>query len=171
MVAIGRLPCKVGLQGVLSNFVTTTNDTAATSTSRADLDLADGIITMYGRLRRTLLVAKTDDITPTQSAVIGRLIRDGAQSTADLARAEGVRPQSMGATVAGLVEQGLAVRESDPEDGRRAVVRLTPAGHEARIGSRATRARLLAERLAGLPSEDRTTLGRSLTVLGDLIDG
>ena len=171
MAGIGMQPRKAASQGVTSDDVTTTRaDITTAPASRTDLDLAEELLATYGRLRRALLAVKTDDITPTQSAVIGRLIRDGAQSTADLARAEGVRPQSMGATVAGLVEQGLAVRESDPEDGRRAVVRLTAAGHEARDGSRATRARLIAERLAGLPADDRTALERSLTVLGDLID-
>ncbi|MFZ7087487.1 MarR family winged helix-turn-helix transcriptional regulator [Curtobacterium sp. RRHDQ10] len=134
-----------------------------------DLDLAEELIALHGRFRRALLAAKTDEITPTQSAVLGRLVRDGTQSTADLARAEGVRPQSMGQTVAGLVEQGLVVRESDPDDGRRAVVRLTDAGRRTREGSRATRARLIAERLSALPSEDRAVLERALAVIDDLV--
>jgi DNA-binding MarR family transcriptional regulator len=163
------------LQGDLARrtveFVTDTRtDLDAVPGADLDLDLAERLMAMHGRFRRSLLAVKSDDITPTQSAVIGRLVRDGAQSTADLARAEGVRPQSMGQTVAGLVEQGLAVRDADPDDGRRAVVRLTDAGRAARDGSHATRARLIAERVSRLQSEDRTALERALAVIGELVD-
>ncbi|WIB63279.1 MarR family transcriptional regulator [Curtobacterium sp. MCBD17_040] len=141
-----------------------------TERSASDIDLAEALIAVHGRFRRTLLVAKTDEISPTQSAVIGRLLRDGPQTTADLARAEGVRPQSMGATIAGLVELGLAVREPHPTDGRRALVQLTTVGREARAGSHASRTRLVADRLAGLPAEDRAAVERAIDVLGSLVD-
>ena len=140
------------------------------STTSTDLDLADDILVLHGRIRRTLLAAKSDDVTASQSAVLGRLVRDGAQSTADLARAEGVRPQSMGATVQALVDLDYVVREADPSDGRKTVVGATPAGETAYHDAREHRARLLAARLAALPAADRATVARSVAVLGDLID-
>ncbi|MBA8988975.1 DNA-binding MarR family transcriptional regulator [Curtobacterium pusillum] len=133
-------------------------------------DLAGDLLTLYGRIRRTTLVGKVDEVTASQSAALGRLIRDGATTTADLARAEGVRPQSMGATVQALVDLGLAYREPDPEDGRRTIVHATDAGRAARDESHRVRTRLLAERLAALEPDDRATVARSLAILRTLVE-
>ena len=132
--------------------------------------LAGDLLTLYGRLRRTTLVGKVDVVTASQSAVLGRLVRDGATTTAELARAEGVRPQSMGATVQALEDLGLVVRTQDPTDGRRTIVEATAAGRTAREDSHRSRTRLLAERLAALDPDDRATVARSLTILGTLVE-
>ena len=138
--------------------------------SRASDELAGELLTLYGKIRRTTLVGKVDDVTASQSAVLGRLIRDGATTTADLARAEGVRPQSMGATVQALVDLGLATRDPDPEDGRRTIVSATDAGRTAREDSHRSRTRLLAERLAALDPDDRAILARSIAILGPVVE-
>jgi DNA-binding MarR family transcriptional regulator len=49
-------------------------------------------------------------------------------SQADLARAVGVRPQSMTALVAGLTTRALVVRRADPGRGRHSRLALTDAG-------------------------------------------
>ncbi|WP_144711388.1 MarR family winged helix-turn-helix transcriptional regulator [Curtobacterium pusillum] len=138
--------------------------------SRATDELAGELLTLYGKIRRTTLVGKVDDVTASQSAVLGRLIRDGATTTAELARAEGVRPQSMGATVQALVDLGLVTREPDPEDGRRTIVSATDAGRTARDDSHRSRTRLLAERLASLDPDDRATVARSIAILGPVVE-
>ncbi|WP_144753057.1 MarR family winged helix-turn-helix transcriptional regulator [Curtobacterium pusillum] len=138
--------------------------------SRASDELAGELLTLYGKIRRTTLVGKVDDVTASQSAALGRLIRDGATTTAELARAEGVRPQSMGATVQSLVDLGLATRDPDPEDGRRTIVSATDAGRAAREDSHRSRTRLLAERLAALDPDDRATVARSIAVLGPVVE-
>lgn len=133
-------------------------------------ELAGELLTLYGKIRRTTLVGKVDDVTASQSAALGRLIRDGATTTAELARAEGVRPQSMGATVQALVDLGLATRDPDPEDGRRTIVSATDAGRTAREDSHRSRTRLLAERLAALDPDDRATVARSIAILGPVVE-
>ncbi|WP_439692856.1 MarR family winged helix-turn-helix transcriptional regulator [Curtobacterium sp. SP.BCo] len=133
-------------------------------------ELAGALLTLYGRIRRTTLVGKVDDVTASQSAALGRLVRDGATTTAELARAEGVRPQSMGATVQALVDLGLVTRAPDPTDGRRTIVSATDAGRAARADSHRSRTRLLAERLAALDPDDRATVARSITILGPLVE-
>jgi DNA-binding MarR family transcriptional regulator len=138
--------------------------------SRASDELAGELLTLYGKIRRTTLVGKVDDVTASQSAVLGRLIRDGATTTAELARAEGVRPQSMGATVQALVDLGLATRDPDPADGRRTIVSATDAGRAAREDSHRSRTRLLAERLAALDPDDRATVARSIAILGPVVE-
>ncbi|EQD59024.1 MarR family transcriptional regulator, partial [mine drainage metagenome] len=51
--------------------------------------------------------AHPGDVTWSQMSVLGRLERDGPATVTRLARAEGVRPQSMGATVSVLLGAGL----------------------------------------------------------------
>lgn len=133
-------------------------------------DLADALLTVHGRLRRTLLTGKSDEVTASQTAALGRLLRHGESTVADLARAEGVRPQSMGATVQALVDLGLAERRHDPGDGRRTLVRATEAGRRAREDAWSARTRVLAERLATLDAGDREVVARSLGVLETLVE-
>lgn len=64
-------------------------------------------------------------------AVLGRLDRDGPQSTSDLALAERVRPQSMAQTLGDLGADGLITRRPDPDDRRRALIELSDSGREA----------------------------------------
>jgi DNA-binding MarR family transcriptional regulator len=60
-----------------------------------------------------------------QVAVLIRLERDGPATVSALARADGVRPQSMGATVATLEAAGLVQGAPDPADGRQTILSLT----------------------------------------------
>ena len=53
-------------------------------------------------LRRLRAATGADEITMTESVVLGRLEKEGPATTAELARAEGMKPQSMGATIASL---------------------------------------------------------------------
>ncbi|PCN48377.1 MarR family transcriptional regulator [Curtobacterium sp. 'Ferrero'] len=139
-------------------------------TTRTATDLASDLLTIHGRIRRTLLTGKSDEVTASQTAALGRLLRHGESTVADLARAEGVRPQSMGATVQALVDLGFVERRQDPSDGRRTLVRATAAGAAAREDAWSARSRVLAERLAALGPDDRETVARSLRILEPLVE-
>jgi DNA-binding MarR family transcriptional regulator len=139
-------------------------------TSAEPADLASELLALHGRIRRTTLVGKPDEVTASQSAALGRLVRDGATTTAELARAEGVRPQSMGATIQVLVDLGFVAREQDPTDGRRTIVTATAAGRAVREDSLRSRTRMLAERLAALDPDDRAVLARSFAILRPLVE-
>jgi len=67
-----------------------------------------------------------NDLTPSQVSVLLRLERDGAATVSSLARAEGMRPQSMSAIVAPLEEVGLVSGAPDRSDGRQTLMSLTP---------------------------------------------
>ncbi|WP_169795797.1 MarR family winged helix-turn-helix transcriptional regulator [Curtobacterium ammoniigenes] len=61
-------------------------------------------------------------------AALMRVKRAGETTAGALARLEGVSAQAMSVTVNGLVVRGLIDRAKDPDDGRRALLRLTDAG-------------------------------------------
>jgi DNA-binding MarR family transcriptional regulator len=92
-------------------------------------------------VRRLRAEVSPGDLTLSQIAVLGRLDAVGWATTADLARAEAVKPQSMGATLASLEQENLVHRRPHPTDGRQVLFGLTDEGTEAR------RQRKLAKRV------------------------
>ena len=79
------------------------------------------------------------DYTWSQTSVIIRLDRDGPATVSALARAEGVRQQSMGATISTLEAAGLVKGSPDPADGRQTILSLTDACREMIQASRAAK--------------------------------
>jgi DNA-binding MarR family transcriptional regulator len=79
------------------------------------------------------------DYTWSQTSVIIRLERDGPATVSALARAEGVRQQSMGATISTLEAAGLVKGSPDPVDGRQTILSLTDACLEMIQASRAAK--------------------------------
>ena len=67
-----------------------------------------------------------NDLTPSQASVLLRLEMDGPATVSSLARAEGMRPQSMSAVVTSLQDAGLVGGAPDPGDGRKTLMSLTP---------------------------------------------
>lgn len=85
-------------------------------------------VSLLGRRMRQYPV--TGELTPPESAALARLGREAPTTAADLARAEDIRPQSMGALVSSLEARGLVKRARDRTDGRRVMLSLTRAGRE-----------------------------------------
>jgi len=79
-----------------------------------------------GKLKRRLRAqGEHNDLTPSQVSVVLRLEKDGSATVSSLARAEGMRPQSMSAVITPLQDAGLVVAIPDPNDGRQTLMRLT----------------------------------------------
>jgi DNA-binding MarR family transcriptional regulator len=90
--------------------------------------LAAELRVLIGKLKRRLREqASIGDFTPSQLSVLRRLDRDGPATVTALARAEGMRSQSMGATISVLEAAGLVSGAPDPNDGRQTILSLTPA--------------------------------------------
>ncbi len=105
------------------------------------------------------------------AAVLGRIDREGAQSVADLAVAEGVRHQSMAQTVTDLEALGQVARRPDPDDRRRALVEMTDGGREALLADRERRVGWLANAIAeDLTPEEQALLGRAVVLLRRLAE-
>ena len=88
--------------------------------------LAQDIRGLAGKLKRRLREqSDAGDLTPSQTAVLLRLEKDGPATTSSLARAEGMRPQSMGTVIDALQNAGLVRGAPDPRDGRQTILSLT----------------------------------------------
>src|ERR1700691_2394887 len=83
-------------------------------------------------VRRVRAAAASHELSLTEAAVMSRLAKDGPATTADLARAEGMKPQSMGATIAALEEIGMVERKPHSTDGRQVNIQLTAKGAAVR---------------------------------------
>jgi DNA-binding MarR family transcriptional regulator len=79
-------------------------------------------------LRRLRQIPTGDELTLSESAALARLDRSGRATAAQLARAEQISPQSMGATLGTLEARELIERAPDPEDGRRMILTVTETG-------------------------------------------
>jgi DNA-binding MarR family transcriptional regulator len=131
--------------------------------------LASELRVVLGRMVRRLRAETRPGMT--QMAVLGRLDRDGPQPTGQLAKSEGVRPQSMSQTVAELEAGGLVSRSADVTDGRRSLVALTDAGRRALHLDRAQREGFLAELIdQRLNAEERDLLEQAVELLKRITD-
>jgi DNA-binding MarR family transcriptional regulator len=153
----------------------------------SSIDVAERLIATTGRIRRSVRrellpdtgpadgrgdgVDDATNLTLSQEAAIGHLTRGGPMTTADLARVEGVRPQSMGLTIQVLSQLGLVEKSPDPKDARRTLVALTDAGVESRASARDRRAGLLASRLESrLDPDEIALIDRALTLLDTVVE-
>jgi DNA-binding MarR family transcriptional regulator len=134
--------------------------------------LARELRVVFGNLKRRLREQATaGDMTLSQIAVLSRLEREGPATVSSLAREQGVRPQSMGATVASLEAAGLLHGAPDPADGRQTLLSLTDACREFINAARIEREdRLLAAIEAKLTPEEQDELARGLRLLQRLAD-
>jgi DNA-binding MarR family transcriptional regulator len=122
---------------------------------------------VLSRLRRRIREVATDeDLTPSQESALTLVGKHGAATASALASAEGVRPQSMAATLAALDQHGLIRRSPDPEDGRRQLVTLTEAGRARIEDNRQVREEWLARAFEDRYTEtERRTILDALTLL------
>ncbi len=118
-----------------------------------ELSLAIGQV-----LRRLRAESNPDGLTWSQTVALARLEKAGPMTTADLARAELVKPQSMGATLAELEREGLVERRPHPTDGRQVLFALTDEGVEARRKRGALKRKWLLAAMAKLDPHERQTL-------------
>ncbi|MFE0106062.1 MarR family winged helix-turn-helix transcriptional regulator [Streptomyces sp. NPDC059009] len=133
--------------------------------------LADDLATAVRLVVRRLRSAAPDaGLSPSQRSVLSRLDADGPATTAALARAELVRPQSMRLTVGALAELGLVERAPDPDDGRQSVVSLTGRGRGTLTDGRAARRSWLAAALAEeYDADERRRLADAVALLERLV--
>jgi DNA-binding MarR family transcriptional regulator len=121
--------------------------------------------------RRLREQAHVGDLTGSQKSVLLRLERDGPSTLSALARAECVKPQSMGATVSTLEGAGLVIGSPDPADRRQTILALTPTCREMIAASRAAREDWLFRAIqAKLSPDEQQQLASALVLLSRIND-
>jgi len=126
---------------------------------------ASDLITACGQLvRRLRAESNTLELTWSQSTVLSRL-EGGAMSTADLARAESVKPQSMGGTLSVMEAEGLVERSAHPTDGRQFLFGLTAKGMEARRRTRLAKQTWLEGAVSQLSPDEQADLVAAAEVI------
>ncbi|PCE32993.1 MarR family transcriptional regulator [Burkholderia ubonensis subsp. mesacidophila] len=126
----------------------------------ADLTLAVGQL-----IRRLRSEIESEGLGMSQTSALARLERNGPMTTADLARAEAMKPQSMKAILASLEEDGLVMREPHPTDGRQILFVLTAAGREARRKRNAAKHQWLGAAIDKLDPEEIRTLAAAIPLI------
>ena len=139
---------------------------------RKTLDTAviDFIHTIGLLVRRVRAAAASHELSLTESAVMARLARDGPATTAELARAEGMKPQSMGATIAALEERGIVERKPHPTDGRQVNIELTTEGAALRKIAKVAKRTWLTQAIAQLDEQEQDTLFKAGDIIKRLVE-
>jgi DNA-binding MarR family transcriptional regulator len=144
------------------------NDKATDRASALALTLRALVSKLKRRLREQ---AHVGDLTPSQTSALLRLERDGPSTVSNLARAEGMRPQSMAAVIAALEGGGLVVGTADPTDGRQTLLSLTNACRKWIEEGRAARQDWLARKLeAHLSPDELDEIAKAVERLTRIID-
>lgn len=144
----------------------TLSETARVAALAADLRV------LAGKLKRRLREqTAAHGLTWAQVSVLGHLEREGPATVTELARVEGVRPQSMGATVSALEQAGLVKGSAHPTDGRQTVMSLTAKAREWIKASRAAREDWLFQTIRSrLSPAEQTKLAAALELIKRLVD-
>ncbi|HYP62389.1 MAG TPA: MarR family transcriptional regulator [Acidocella sp.] len=129
--------------------------------------LAVELRVLIGLLRRRLReLTDAGEMSWTQISVLGRIENAEKATVTGLARAEGIRPQSMGAVIAALEAVGYVQGTPDPEDGRQTILSLTKRGQGWVETNRAARLDWLSRAIeTRLSAAQQERLGEALELL------
>jgi DNA-binding MarR family transcriptional regulator len=102
--------------------------------------IVEGLRSVIGKLKRQMRAqSNAGELSWSQLSTLSRLERDGPLTVTALARIEGVRSQSMGATIRDLEAAGHVTSAPDPEDGRQTLWQVTPKTRAMVLKIRAAR--------------------------------
>jgi len=121
-------------------------------------------------VRRARAQSDPDELGWSQLSILSRLDSFGPATTADLARADAMKPQSMGALLAMLETAGFVERRPHPTDGRQILFALTAAGTEARRKRSLAKREWLLAAMAKLNSSEQQTLISASALIRRLAD-
>ena len=134
--------------------------------------LAQDLRALMGKLKRRLRgQGHVGDLTPSQVSVLLRLEKDGPATASSLARAEGMRPQSMSPVLNALEGAGLVSGAPDPADGRQTLFSLTETFRKSVEEGRAARQDWLTRTLqVRLSPQEQDEVARAVELLMRLVD-
>jgi DNA-binding MarR family transcriptional regulator len=120
--------------------------------------------------RRMRLERGGSDVTDGQLSALFVLVLYGAQTLGGLSELERVTPPSMSRTVGALESDGLVTRTTSPDDGRKVLIEVTPAGRAIVRETKRRRAAWFSTVLAALSDDQRSALDAAAPILRRLAD-
>lgn len=111
-----------------------------------------------------------DELSPSESAVMGRVGRAGPLTPGQLAKSEHVQPPSMTRIIERLEARGFLRRTPDPDDRRQVLVSRTVAGDEFVERSRAVRTAWLTQQVSKLEPADQKSIAAAVGALTRLAE-
>lgn len=134
--------------------------------------LAAELRTIIGKLKRRLREhGSGGDLTPSQVSVILRLESEGSATVSSLARAEGMRPQSMAAVIGPLEAAGLLSSAPDPSDGRQTLLSLSKMCQKQIQDGRAARQDWLTRTIQSkLSAQEQEKLAAAVELLARIVE-
>ena len=133
------------------------------------LTLASDVRIACQHVSRRVRYDNCHEIPPHHFSVLAKLAMGVADTPGELARIEEVSAPSMTRTVNALVDAGLVARATDPDDGRRHLLTLTPEGSAMVQRTRASRDDWMVRRLQNLSPAELTTLREATDILQKVI--
>jgi DNA-binding MarR family transcriptional regulator len=134
-----------------------------------EVDVAELLSAMGQLVRRLRAEAKSGEVGWNQMFVLARLDAE-PMTTADLARAESMKPQSMGTLLGQMEDEGLVRRKPHPTDGRQILYELTAAGREGRYKSRLAKREWLLTAMSKLSREEQQKLFAATEIIRQIAE-
>jgi DNA-binding MarR family transcriptional regulator len=122
-------------------------------------------------VRRVRAAAATQELSWSEIAALKYLAKEGPATTADLARAQGMRPQSMRTILAALEDMGMIERKAHATDGRQVNIALTSKGAALQKSAGDAKRTWVAQAIAKLNPEERETLFAAGRIMKRLAEG
>jgi DNA-binding MarR family transcriptional regulator len=135
-----------------------------------DTTVTDFVQAIWLFVRRVRATGGSHKLSWTESIVMARLAKEGPATIADLARAEGIRPQSMGSTIAALEEMGIVERKPHPTDGRQVNIELTAKGAAMRKTAKDAKVAWVTQEIEMLTEQERETLFKAGEIMKRLAE-
>ena len=135
----------------------------------------DNAVTEFGQsigllVRRARAAAASEELSWTETGVLKRLANEGPATTADLARVQGMRPQSMRPIIATLEQVGMVERKPHATDGRQVNIELTAKGAAAQKNVGDAKRTWLAQTIGQLDEQERETLFAAGRIIRRLVE-
>ncbi len=140
------------------------------ATTLAPTDVAARLRLAITRTARRLRQEAASGLSPSLTAALATVAREGPLTPSELAAAEQIRRPTATRLIARLHDAGLVARAGDPADRRSSLISITPAGEELLETTRTRKDAYLAERLAELDPWQLDVLRRAATILERLLE-
>ncbi|MGE3284810.1 MAG: MarR family winged helix-turn-helix transcriptional regulator [Pseudonocardia sp.] len=132
-------------------------------------DLAARLRLAVGRLNRRIRIDGRESIPPLQLSALVTIEQHGPLRLSELARREAVTAPTMSRVLTALDENGLVVRNPDPQDARGVLITISGEGARRLAEVRSHRTALVARRLARLDDAQRCALVAAMPALEALL--